>query len=137
MFEERRKLGRTVRRKWFEYTSKRLYTEIYPFQLLNSAFQMEEFEGADNDIDRDDITGSSAVGEIRVMMTRCVGAAWGRFYRERREVVVRSFCCIGASLPIDGSFDGEISIGGLPTPHLVTALKDWKTEEHLLRTSVQ
>jgi len=88
---------------------------------------MEEFEGADNNIDQDDITGSGAVGGVGVMMTRCVGAAWERFCRERREVIIRSFCCICASLPIDGSFDGEISIKGLPTPHLMTALKDRKT----------
>jgi len=61
-------------------------------------------------------------------MTRCVGAAWERFCRETREVIIRSFRCIGASLPIDGLFDGEISIKGLPTPHLMTALKDWKTQ---------
>jgi len=88
----------------------------------------KEFEGADNNIDIDDITGSSAVGEMRVIMTRCVGAAWERFCQEKREVIIRSFHCIGASLPIDGSSDGEISIKGLPTPHLMTALKDWKTQ---------
>jgi len=60
-------------------------------------------------------------------MTRCVGAAWERFCREKREIIIRSFRCIGASLPINGSSDGEISIKGLPTPHLMTALQDWKT----------
>jgi len=84
--------------------------------------------GADNNIDLDDITGSSTVGEMRVIMTRCVGAAWERFCQEKREIIIRSFRCIGTSLPIDGSSDGEISIKGLPTPHLITTLKDWKTQ---------
>ena len=85
------------------------------------------FEQADNNIDPDDITGSSAVGEMRVMMTKCVGATWERFCQEKREVIIRSFHCIGASLPNDGTSDSEISIKGLSTPHLMTALQDWKT----------
>jgi len=85
------------------------------------------FEQADNNIDPDDITGSSTVGEMRVMMTKCVGATWERLCQEKREVIIRSFRCIGASLSIDGTSDGEISIKGLPTPHLMTALQDWKT----------
>jgi len=88
----------------------------------------KEFEEADNNIDLDDIMGSSTVGEMRVMMARCVSAAWERFCQEKREVIIRSFRCIGVSLPIDGSSDGKISIKGLPTPHLMTALNDWKTQ---------
>jgi len=89
-----------------------------PFKNMLKKEIDKEFEGADNNIDLDDITGSSAVGEMRVMMIRCVGVAWERFCQEKREVIIRSFRCIGASLPIDGSFDGEISIKGLPTtPH--------------------
>jgi len=42
-------------------------------------------------------------------MIRCVGAAWRRFCRDKREVIIRSFCSIDASLTIDGSSDGEIS----------------------------
>ena len=34
---------------------------------------------------------------------------------------------LDASLTIDGSSDSEISNKGLPTPHLMPALKDWKT----------
>jgi len=98
-----------------------------PFKDMLKKEIDKEFERADNNIDPNDITGSSAVGEMRVMMTKCVGEAWEKFCREKREVIIRSFHCIGASLPIDGSSDGEISIKGLPTPNLMTALKDWKT----------
>jgi len=35
---------------------------------------------------------------------------------------------LDASLTIDGSSDSEISNKGLPTPHLMPALKDWKTQ---------
>ena len=98
-----------------------------PFKDMLKEEIDKEFERADNNIDPDDITGSSAVGEMRVMMTKCVGEAWEKFCREKREVIIRSFRCIGAFLPIDGSSDGEISINGLPTPNLMTALKDWKT----------
>jgi hypothetical protein len=37
-FEERRKLGRIVRRKWFERTSKRLFAEIYPYSTIEFRF---------------------------------------------------------------------------------------------------
>jgi len=100
-----------------------------PFKDMLKEQIDKEFEGAVNNFDLDDITGSSAVGEMRIMMTRCVGVAWERFCWEKREVIIRSFRCIGASLPIDGSSGGEISIKVLPTPHLMTALKDWKTQE--------
>jgi len=98
-----------------------------PFKDMLKEEINKAFEQADNNIDPDDITGSSAVGEMRVMMTKCVGATWERFCQEKREVIIRSFRCIGASLPIDGTSDSEISIKGLPTPHLMTALQDWKT----------
>jgi len=58
---------------------------------------------------------------------RCVGAPWRRFCQDKREVIIRSFPSIEASLTIDVSSDGEISNKGLPTPHLMPALKDWKT----------
>jgi len=99
-----------------------------PFKDMLKEEIDKEFEGADNNIDPDNIMGSSAVGEMRVMMTRCVSAAWERFCREKREIIIQIFRCIGASLPINGSSDGKISIKGLPTPHLMTALQDWKTQ---------
>jgi len=46
-----------------------------PFKDMLKEEIDKEFEGADNNINLDDITRSSAVGEMRVMMTRCVGAA--------------------------------------------------------------
>jgi len=69
----------------------------------------KEFERADNNMNPDDITEKSAVGEMRIVMTKCVGEAWEKFCREKREVIIRNPRCIGASLPIDGSSDGEIS----------------------------
>ena len=60
-------------------------------------------------------------------MARCMAEAWERFCHERRGVIIRSFQCIGVSLPISGSFDGEILNKGLETPRLMTAPKDWKT----------
>jgi hypothetical protein len=45
-----------------------------------------------------------------------------------QEVVVRSFRCLGISLPIDGSADAEISIKGLDTSRLMTALEKWETQ---------
>jgi len=60
-------------------------------------------------------------------MIRCVGAAWRRFCRNKREVITRSFRCIDASLNIDGSSDGEVPNKWLPTSHLMPALKDWET----------
>ena len=77
-------------------------------------------------INPDDIMRSSAVGGMRVTI-RYVGAAWRRFCRDKREATIRSSCCIDASLTIDGSSDSEISNKGLPTPHLMPALKDRKT----------
>ncbi|KAA8905840.1 hypothetical protein FN846DRAFT_949762 [Sphaerosporella brunnea] len=64
---------------------------------------------------------------MRVLMTRCVGQAWATFCQERREVVVKSFRQLGISLPINGSSDGELSIKGLSTARLMTAMMDWKT----------
>jgi len=55
-------------------------------------------------------------------MTRCVAEAWEVFCRERREVIIRSFRCIG------GSSNSEmVSILKELTPRLMAALKDWKT----------
>jgi hypothetical protein len=79
------------------------------------------------EMDPADIQGSSAVGEMRVLMTRCVGEAWSTFCRERRAVVIKSFRQLGISLPIDGSSDGEISVKGLSTERLMAALTEWKT----------
>ena len=50
-----------------------------------------------------------------------------RFCREKREVIIRIIHCIGTSLPIDGTSGGEVSIEGLPIPHLMAALQGWKT----------
>jgi len=71
----------------------------------------------------------SAASKMRVMMTQCMGEAWEQFNREKREVVVRGFRCLGISLPIDGSCDDEISIKGLDTTVLAEGLKHW--ERHL------
>jgi len=60
-------------------------------------------------------------------MIRCVDVAWRRFCRDKREVIIRTFRSIDASLTIDGASDGELSNKGLPTRHLMPALKDWKT----------
>ena len=73
-------------------------------------------------------TSSSAIGEMRVMMTRCVAEAWEIFCWDKTGVVIRSFRCLGIALPIDGSCDEELSIKGLETTSLVGALKDWKTQ---------
>ncbi|KAA8893330.1 hypothetical protein FN846DRAFT_979530 [Sphaerosporella brunnea] len=64
---------------------------------------------------------------MRVLMTRCVGQAWATICQERREVVVKSFRQLGISLPINRSSDGELSIKGLSTGRLITAMMDWKT----------
>jgi hypothetical protein len=74
-----------------------------------------------------DVKGSSAVGEMRVLMTRCVGQAWSTFCEDRQEVVIKSFRQLGISLPIDGSADNELSVKGLSTDKLVAALSEWKT----------
>lgn len=63
---------------------------------------------------------------MRVMMTKCVGEAWEIFNREKRDVIIRSFRCLGIALPIDGSCDNEISIKGLDTTMLAEELKNWK-----------
>jgi len=89
---------------------------------IDIEFERHDIEGAES------IQGSSAVGEMRVMMTHCVARAWEKFCNERQEVVVRSFRCLGISLPIDGSADAEISIKGLDTSRLMTALEKWETQ---------
>jgi len=68
----------------------------------------------------------SAASKMRVMMTKCVGEAWEIFNREKRDVVIRSFRCLGIALPIDGSCDNEISIKGLDTTVLAEELKNWE-----------
>ena len=65
---------------------------------------------------------------MRVMMTRCVAEAWEIFCRQKRHVVIRSFRCLRIPLSIDGSCDEEISIKGLETLSLITALKKWRTQ---------
>ena len=52
---------------------------------------------------------------MRVLMTKCVGEAWEIFNRDRQEVVIKSFRCLGISLLVDGSCDSELSIKGLET----------------------
>jgi hypothetical protein len=89
---------------------------------IDLEFERRDIEGAES------IQGTSAVGEMRVMMTHCVARAWEKFCNERQEVIVRSFRCLGISLPIDGSADAEISIKGLDTPRLMTALEKWETQ---------
>jgi hypothetical protein len=89
---------------------------------IDLEFERHDIEGAES------IQGSSAVGEMRVMMTHCVARAWEKFCNERQEVIVRSFRCLGISLPIDGSADAELSIKGLDTSRLMTALEKWETQ---------
>ena len=89
---------------------------------IDQEFERRDVEGSE------EIRGSSAVGEMRIMMTHCVARAWEKFCQERQEVVVRSFRCLGISLPIDGSKDGELSIKGLDTSHLAIALEQWETQ---------
>jgi hypothetical protein len=96
-------------------------------RITNFNSQAIEDELDKRDADPADIQGSSAVGEMRVLMTRCVGEAWSTFCRERQEVVVKSFRQLGISLPIDGSCDSEISVKGLSTERLMAALTEWKT----------
>ena len=68
----------------------------------------------------------SAASKMRVMMTKCVGDAWEIFNQKNRDVVIRSFRCLGSALPIDGSCDNEISIKGLNTTILMEGLKNWE-----------
>ena len=68
----------------------------------------------------------SVASKMRVMMTMCVGEAWEIFNREKRDVVIRSFRCLGIALPIDGSCDNEISIKELDTSVLAERLKKWE-----------
>ena len=56
-------------------------------------------------------------------MTKCVGEAW-EINREKRDVVIRRFRCLGIALPTDGSCDNEISIQGLDTTMLAEGLKN-------------
>jgi len=89
---------------------------------IDQEFEQRDIEGSEA------IRGGSAVGEMRVMMTHCVARAWGKFCQERQEVVVQSFRCLGISLPIDGSKDGELSIKGLDTSRLAISLEQWRTQ---------
>ena len=52
---------------------------------IDIEFEQRNIEGVES------IQGSSAVGEMRVMMTHCVAKVWEKFCNERQEVVVRSF----------------------------------------------
>jgi hypothetical protein len=79
----------------------------------------------------------SAASKMRVMMTQGVGEAWEQFNREKREVVVRSFRCLGISLPIDGSCDNEISIKGLDTTVLAEGLKNWELTPNSVDSSAE
>jgi len=67
-----------------------------------------------------------AASKMRVMMTKWVGDAWKIFNWKNRDVVIRSFRCLGIALPIDGSCDNEISIKGLETTMLMEGLKNWE-----------
>jgi len=89
---------------------------------IDLEFERHDIEGVES------IQGRSAVGEMRVMMTHCVARAWEKFCNEHQEVIVWSFRCLGISLPIDGSADVELSIKGLDTSRLITALENWETQ---------
>ena len=48
---------------------------------------------------------------MQVLMTKCVGETWEISNRDRQEVVIKSFRCLGISLPIDGSCDSDNDSG--------------------------
>ena len=58
-------------------------------------------------------------------MTKCVGEAWEIFNRDGQEVIIKSFRCLGISLPVDGSCDSELSIKVLETSVLSEGIKQW------------
>jgi len=80
------------------------------------------------------IQGSSAMGEMLVMMTLCVAKAWQKFCNECQKVVVWSFQYLGISLPIDDCADAEISIKGLNTSRLMAALVKWEIQGALMKS---
>ena len=59
-----------------------------PFKDMLKEEVNKRFEQADNNIDPDDITRCSAMREMRVMITKCVGATWERFCQEKWEVII-------------------------------------------------
>ncbi|KAG0125893.1 hypothetical protein HOY82DRAFT_615839 [Tuber indicum] len=61
-----------------------------------------------------------------VAITWAVGEVSEKFSSQQAEVVQRTFCIVGLSLPIDGSEDTEISIKGLLNEYLVEGLKEWE-----------
>ncbi|KAG0128146.1 hypothetical protein HOY82DRAFT_541516 [Tuber indicum] len=56
---------------------------------------------------------TSAIAERRVIVTHAVGQAWERFTETHKELVVTTFRKLGLTLPIDGSYDSELSIKGI------------------------
>ena len=69
--------------------------------------------------------GGSMVGRRWILCTWAVGEAWEWFSLNYAHVVERAFTAVGHSLPIDGSWDSEISIKGLETSLFVEGLKGW------------
>ncbi|KAG0126871.1 hypothetical protein HOY82DRAFT_542363 [Tuber indicum] len=56
---------------------------------------------------------TSAIAERQVIVTHAVGQAWERFTETHQELVVTTFRKLGLTLPIDGSYDSELSIKGI------------------------
>ena len=65
----------------------------------------------------------SAIAERRILVTQAVGQAWEQFSHTYQELVVNTFRQLGLTLPIDGSYDSELSIKGID-PSLLE-IGDW------------
>ena len=71
------------------------------------------------------------------MVTHVVGKACGIFCTTNQESVVQTFHQLGLTLPIDGSFDDELSVNGiLPSQFHIG---DWRLggSGHILSTSLE
>ncbi|PWW80899.1 hypothetical protein C7212DRAFT_341013 [Tuber magnatum] len=55
-----------------------------------------------------------ALGEYRILLTKCVDKAWERFHHERADSIRHAFQKVGLALPPNGSANDNISIADLP-----------------------
>ncbi|KAG0136043.1 hypothetical protein HOY82DRAFT_599836 [Tuber indicum] len=78
---------------------------------------------------------ASAMEERRVLIQRCLAKVWHAFCCTRRDIIVTSFCKVGLSLPIDGSYDLELSIKGIPSEELV--IGDWRLHNRIFSSEVE